>query len=54
MHKTLTRARRALLASPACADTLVINVNGIQVGADGNFSISPALLVGDDGKVRPC
>ena len=42
----------ALLASPASADTLVQNVNGIQVGADGNLQHFNALVIGDDGKVR--
>ncbi len=42
----------ALLASPASADTLVQNVNGIQVGADGKLQHFNALVIGDDGKVR--
>ena len=41
----------ALLASPACADTLISNVNGIQVGADGKLQHFTGLLIGDDGKV---
>ena len=42
----------ALLATPAFADTLVTNVNGIQVGADGKLQRFRALTFGDDGKVR--
>ena len=42
----------ALLASPAAADTLVTNVNGLQVGADGQLQRFRALTFGDDGKVR--
>ena len=34
------------------ADTLVTNVNGIQVGADGKLQHFRALMIGDDGKVR--
>ena len=37
MHKPLLALARALLASPRIADTLVTNVNGIQVGADGQL-----------------
>src|SRR5918997_2387101 len=41
----------ALLASPALADTLIHNANGIQVGADGKLQRFESLLIGDDGKV---
>ena len=41
----------ALLATPAAADTWIVNVNGIQVGADGKLQRFTGLLVGDDGKV---
>ena len=53
MHRTLL-ALAALLASSssALADTLVSNVNGIQVGADGKLQHFKALVVTDDGKVR--
>jgi predicted amidohydrolase YtcJ len=43
----------ALLSStPALADTLVRNVAGVQVGADGRIDRFTGLLVGDDGKVK--
>jgi predicted amidohydrolase YtcJ len=42
----------ALLASPAFADTLIDNVNGIQVTADGKLQHFRGLTVGDDGKVK--
>ncbi|WP_294172655.1 amidohydrolase [uncultured Sphingomonas sp.] len=42
----------ALLASPALADTLVANANGVQVGADGKLQRFTGLLIGDDGKVK--
>ncbi len=44
-------ALAALLASPAFAETLVTNVNGIQVGSDGKLQHFTGLLVGNDGKV---
>jgi predicted amidohydrolase YtcJ len=42
----------ALLASPAFADTLVTNVNGVQVGTDGKLQRFRALTFDDAGKVR--
>jgi predicted amidohydrolase YtcJ len=41
----------ALLASPAFADTLVTNANGLQVDAAGHLQHFSGLLIGDDGKV---
>jgi predicted amidohydrolase YtcJ len=52
MHKPLLALAAALLSSSALADTLVSNVNGIQVGADGKPQHFRALTIGDDGKVR--
>ena len=43
----------ALLASSAAADTLIDNVNGIQVGPDGQLQHFTGLLISDDGKVDP-
>jgi predicted amidohydrolase YtcJ len=51
MLKCLIAAVAALLASPAWSNTLVSNVNGLQVGADGKLQRFSALLIGDDGKV---
>ena len=51
MKQLLVAALGALLASPALADTLIDNANGIQVGAEGTIQRFEALLVGDDGKV---
>jgi predicted amidohydrolase YtcJ len=51
MLKTVSLAL-ALLSSAASADTLIYNVNGIQVGADGKLQHFRALTIGDDGKVR--
>lgn len=42
----------ALIATAADADTLVSNVNGIQVGPDGKLQRFTGLLIGEDGKVR--
>ena len=55
MHKSLI-ALFALAAAvpafgPASADTLVDNVNGIQVDASGKLERFTGILVGDDGKV---
>ena len=41
----------ALIATPAAAETWIVNVNGVQVGADGKLQRFTGLLVGDDGKV---
>jgi predicted amidohydrolase YtcJ len=41
----------ALLASPAFADTLVDNANGIQVDAAGKVQHFTGLVIGNDGKV---
>ena len=41
----------ALLSSVASADTLVSNVNGLQVGADGKIERFVGLVIGDDGKI---
>jgi hypothetical protein len=42
----------ALLASPTSAETLINNVNGLQVGADGKLRHFTGLLLGDDGRVK--
>jgi predicted amidohydrolase YtcJ len=47
----ITLALSALLASPAFAEMLVNNVNGIQVGSDGKVQHFNGILIGDDGKV---
>jgi len=52
MTKSLLALIAALLASPAFADTLIDNVNGIQVTSDGKLQHFRALTIGDDGKVR--
>ena len=51
MRNVLIALAGALLASPAWPNTLVNNVNGIQVAADGKLQHFLALLIGDDGKV---
>jgi predicted amidohydrolase YtcJ len=42
----------ASVAAPALADTLVYNINGIQVGSDGRLERFGGLVIGDDGKVE--
>ena len=51
MIRSLLALTAALSASAALADTLVTNVNGIQIGADGRLQHFSGLLIGDDGKV---
>ena len=51
MKKSLLAVVAALLASPAWPNTLIDNVNGIQVGSDGGIQRFRALLIDDDGKV---
>jgi predicted amidohydrolase YtcJ len=52
MRKTMLALTALLASSSALADTLISNVNGIQVGADGKLQHFKALIVSDDGKVR--
>ena len=52
MNKPVLALAAALLATSASADTLVSNVNGIQVGADGKLRHFRALTISDDGRVR--
>jgi predicted amidohydrolase YtcJ len=51
MHKPVFALAAALLASSAPADTLIDNVNGIQIDAHGKLQYFNRLVVGDDGKV---
>ena len=51
MKRSLLALAVALLASPAWSTTVVNNVNGIQVGADGKLERFSGLVIGDDGKV---
>ncbi len=51
MRNTLLALAALLASSSALADTLISNVNGIQVGADGKLKHFKALVVADDGKV---
>ena len=52
MHKPLFAFAALLAATSAHADTLITNVNGIQIAADGKLQRFRALTFGDDGKVR--
>ncbi|HET7714949.1 MAG TPA: hypothetical protein VFK86_04925, partial [Bauldia sp.] len=51
MRTTLLTVAAALLASPALADTLIYNANGIQVDAYGNVHRFDGLVIGDEGKI---
>ena len=52
MKKAVLALASVLIASTAPADTLISNVNGIQVGANGKLQHFGSLLVGDDGRVK--
>src|SRR4051795_883300 len=52
MIKPLLALAAALSASAALADTLVDNVNGIQVDARGMINRFAAILIGDDGRIK--
>jgi predicted amidohydrolase YtcJ len=49
---TLLALAALLASSSALADTLVTNVNGIQVDASGKLERFTGILIGDDGKVK--
>jgi predicted amidohydrolase YtcJ len=51
MRYALIALGAALLSSPALADTLIDNANGVQVDIFGKLQRFTGLLVGDDGKV---
>jgi predicted amidohydrolase YtcJ len=51
MIKAVAALTCAVLFTAASANTLVHNINGIQVGADGKLERFDRLLFGDDGKV---
>jgi predicted amidohydrolase YtcJ len=52
MRTTLIALAALLSSSAALADTLIYNVNGIQVGEDGKLQRFGGLVIGDDGKVE--
>lgn len=52
MLKRLLLIGAALASTPAAADTLIHNVNGMQAGPDGDLQRFGAVIIGDDGKVR--
>ena len=52
MRKTLIALTAALLTSPAPAETLITNANGVQADAAGHLQHFTGLLIGDDGKVE--
>ena len=52
MRNTLLALAALLASAPAQADTLISNVNGIQVDAKGKLERFTGILIGDDGKVK--
>jgi predicted amidohydrolase YtcJ len=52
MRKLLAAALLAALPAAALADTLVHNINGVQVGPEGKLQRFRALVIDDAGKIR--
>jgi predicted amidohydrolase YtcJ len=52
LRKLLAAAAALLLAAPALAETLIDNVRGYTIRADGDLHRFSAMLVGDDGRVK--
>jgi hypothetical protein len=52
MRTTIFALAAALVSSSALGQTLISNVNGIQVGADGKLQHFSDLLIGNDGRVE--
>ena len=52
MKTSLIALAALLAASPATADTLIDNANGIQVGVNGKLQRFTGIVIGDDGKVK--
>ncbi|MEO5578586.1 MAG: amidohydrolase family protein [Sphingomicrobium sp.] len=51
MDKPLIALLALLAATPATADTLIDNANGVQVDANGKLERFTGIVIGDDGKV---
>jgi predicted amidohydrolase YtcJ len=52
MRKTLLALAALLTSSSAFADTIIYNVNGIQVGPDGRLQRFGGIVIDDQGKVE--
>ena len=52
MKKAALALVAALLASPAWSDTLLYNVNGLQVGPDGRIQRFRGLVIDDNGRIE--
>ncbi len=52
MKTSLIALTALLAASPAFADTLINNANGVQVGANGQLEHFTGVLISDDGRVK--
>lgn len=52
MKTMIALASALLLAAPLAAETLVDNVNGYTVGADGKVKRFTGILIGNDGRVK--
>src|SRR5258707_1297373 len=51
MIRTVFGVAALLLATSAAANTLVTDINGIQIGPDGKLDHFKAFMIGNDGKV---
>lgn len=51
MHKLLIATAALALCTPALADTLVDNVEGVTIDATGGVERFTGLLIGDDGRI---
>jgi predicted amidohydrolase YtcJ len=51
MLRPLLALAALLAALPAAANTLIDNVNGIQIGKDGRIERFAAIVIGDDGRI---
>jgi predicted amidohydrolase YtcJ len=52
MRKTLLALAALLASSSGLADTLIYNINGVQVGKDGKLQHFGGLVIDDDGRVE--
>src|SRR3954454_14917408 len=52
MNKPLLLIAGLLASTPAAAEILISNVNGLQVGPDGKLQHFGALLIDDEGRVE--
>ena len=52
IRRTLLACAAALFATPAAADQLIENVDGVRIDEDGRIDRFTALLIDDGGRVK--